>query len=262
MRLQELLEEGDLDEALRELRWLEVEAEADDTNSVLMTANLERMRLRERQQELSADQLKADKVKLTARILSIAQSLEGEIDKARNDRPQTKRCENVVVLEQQREHASLGQRHEQNTETVRDVLLLVHGIQTRAGWFEMVHQVMFTQVPCEVVPLKYDYFDIVRFLLPIGTRGVPIRKIAEEIRGVKVKYPNARLSAIAHSFGTYALIHALDDPAFELSRVILCGSILPERPRLQRYFFSTERTCVVNDYGTRDIWPVLAKCFT
>ena len=105
MRLQELLEEGDLDEALRELRWLEVEAEADDTNSVLMTANLERMRLRERQQELSADQLKADKVKLTARILSIAQSLEGEIDKARNDRPQTKRCENVVVLEQQREHA-------------------------------------------------------------------------------------------------------------------------------------------------------------
>jgi hypothetical protein len=262
MRVKELLEHGDLDEALRQLRRIEMEAGSDDTNSILMTANLERMRLRERQQELGGDQIKAEKAKLIARILSVAESLEREVWKERNDLLQTKQRDNVTVFEQQGGLASLSQRDEQNSEAVRDVLLLVHGIQTRAGWFDMVRHVMLAQVLCEVTPIKYDYFDIVRFLLPIGTRGVPIRKIAEEIRRVKMKYPNARLSAIAHSFGTYALMHALDDPTFELSRVILCGSILPERPRLQPYFFSTERTCVVNDYGTRDIWPVLAKCFT
>ena len=228
-RIKELLDLGDVDEALRELRRIEIESGSDDTNSVLMTAVLARTRLRERQQQLSVDQIESEKAKFGSRLTSIAAGLVGQ---------------------------------NRDSESVRDVLLLIHGIQSRAGWFEMVRHVMQAQLPCEVIPVKYDYFDIARFAFPIGTRRFPVRKIAEEIRRVNLKHPNARLSAIAHSFGTYALVRALDDPTFELSRVILCGSILSEQPRLQSYFLNSESARILNDYGTRDIWPVLAKCLT
>lgn len=75
--------------------------------------------------------------------------------------------------------------------TIRDVLLLVHGIHSHALWFEMVNRVMSTQVPCQVVPIKYGYFDVIQFLLPFGTRAWPIRKVREEIRKTKTKYSNA-----------------------------------------------------------------------
>jgi hypothetical protein len=234
-RLAKLVEQDDLDEAIRELNKLEERVGTDDANSILMAASLERIRLRERQRQLGAKEVEASKVKLAKRLLSIADDLEDKVETTNDGKA---------------------------SEEVTNVLLLIHGIQTRAGWFEMVRHVMSTQMRCEVVPIKYDYFDIFRFLCPIGTRGVPIRKVADEIRKVKLRYPKAKLLAIAHSFGTFALMHALSVHTLELSRVILCGSVLPESYHLQQHFLSGKQIGLVNDCGTRDVWPVLAKCST
>lgn len=57
-------------------------------------------------------------------------------------------------------------------------------------------------------------------------------------------------------------MNAIHDPSFELTRVILCGSILPEQFDIERYFYATENTEIVNDCGIHDVWPILAKCFT
>jgi hypothetical protein len=269
-RIREMLAAGSLADAIRELKSLEAVACADDTNSVLLSANLERLRWRSIRQLIAVDDLASEMQNLVDRIRSVAESLEEDIAQSRR-RETPDAGELMPAGSRSGGTPSFGTRSTSvestpettsDASTIREVLLLVHGIHTHAVWFEMVNQVMSTQVPCQVVPIKYGYFDALRFLLPFGTRGRPIQKVREEIRKTKTKYPNATISVIAHSFGTYALMHAIRDPSFELARVILCGSVLPAHFNIERYFYTTENTRIVNDCGVHDIWPIFAQCFT
>lgn len=79
-RIKELLNEGSLDEAIRELKLLELAARTDDTNSVLMSANLERMRWRSNRNLIAAGDLKNETEKLVARMRSAVESLERDIE--------------------------------------------------------------------------------------------------------------------------------------------------------------------------------------
>ena len=258
-RIRELLDEGSLEEAIRELKVLERAAATDDTNSVLMSASLERMRLRYQRNAIAAADFESGKQKLVDQIRLLVGNLERGIEDLEPNQASlaSTRSEFKTPLIT---HEVVQQSA--NSDTVREVLLLIHGIRTHAPWFAMVDQVMTAQVPCKVVPIKYGYFDVVRFLLPVGTRGLPIQKIKNEIHRTKSKYRSAQISALAHSFGTYALMHAIRDPSLELSRIILCGSVLPEEFDIERYFYATEDTGILNDCGVRDPWPVFAKCFT
>jgi esterase/lipase superfamily enzyme len=77
---------------------------------------------------------------------------------------------------------------------------------------------------------------------PFGReKSQPVQKIKDEIRGVKAKYKNARISILAHSYGTVALMHALVDPTIQVDRVILCGSIVPSNGILKDTFCSAPR---------------------
>jgi hypothetical protein len=265
--ISELLQQDALDEAVSELKQLETAAGADGSQTVVISAMLERMRRNNNLQLISNEDLNVDRNNLIIRILSIAENFEREIENrarrtVRNPAETDQVIHGTVGSSAQRTSTLEVQQKEAKSETTGDVLLLIHGIRTHAEWFATVQNVMSSQVPCQVVAIKYGYFDVVRFLWPIGIHGWPIQKVAAEIRKAKAKYPNAKISAIAHSFGTYALMHALEDPTFELDRVILCGSVLPERFNIERYFFSTEDIRIVNDSGVRDVWPVMAKCLT
>ena len=61
----------------------------------------------------------------------------------------------------------------------------------------------------EVIPIRYGYFDAFRFWLPFWTRNKPIERVYEQIRVALHKHrrshPDAKLSIIAHSFGTYII---------------------------------------------------------
>src|SRR3954471_10104571 len=87
------------------------------------------------------------------------------------------------------------------------VVLLIHGIRTQAEWQPMVRDVISVPDRIEVVPIKYDYFDAARFWFPFWTRRGPIARVEAQIRVALQKYrkihPKAKLSIIAHSFGTY-----------------------------------------------------------
>ena len=68
-----------------------------------------------------------------------------------------------------------------------------------------------------------------------------------------------RLIVIAHSFGTYATFRLLNENAdFRLFRVLLCGSIVSDHYPWHFVQPRVEET-IVNDCGTRDIWPAAAK---
>jgi hypothetical protein len=69
-------------------------------------------------------------------------------------------------------------------------------------------------------------------------------------------YQGNDVAIIAHSFGTYAITQILREvPSFRPSRIIFCGSIVPQQFRWDRIDNCPE---ILNDCGGRDIWPVLA----
>jgi len=139
------------------------------------------------------------------------------------------------------------------------VVLLVHGIRTQGEWEDMVTEILETIPDTVVYPLKYEYFDAISFWLPFGLRQGPIRELRRRINVALRINKKAKISVIAHSYGTYAIAEILEeDPNLELERLVLCGSILPRKfrwdDRLKQV--STE---VINDCGIRDIWPVMAQ---
>lgn len=143
-----------------------------------------------------------------------------------------------------------------------EVVLLIHGIRTHASWAEMVAQLIETGTNTQVIAVKYGFFDTLRFLSPFFTRRGPIKRIIREYRDARVRYPGAKISIIAHSFGTYAVAKALEEPDFELHRVIFCGSIAPNSLRVATYRAQLGDDPILNDCGTHDIYPVLAQSVT
>ena len=144
----------------------------------------------------------------------------------------------------------------------QEVILLIHGIRTFASWQPLVKRLLEEIPGTRVVPIKYGYLDAFRFWFPLRTRQAPIDDIRREIQNARAANDDSRISVIAHSFGTYAISQILlENPDLRLERLILLGSIVPRSYRWD-YVRSRLATDVVNDYGTRDIWPVLAKCLS
>ncbi|MCA0275239.1 MAG: hypothetical protein LCH86_04460 [Proteobacteria bacterium] len=148
------------------------------------------------------------------------------------------------------------------------VVLLIHGIRTAAWWQSRIAWVIEQQTAATVIPIKYGYFDILRFWCPLGLcRSGPIEKLRQQIEGVANTYKDRPLIIFAHSYGTYALTRVIDqNPFFRFDRVILCGSIVPStydwRKVHDQIKGDEKRDAVVNECGTRDIWPVLAQSIT
>lgn len=142
------------------------------------------------------------------------------------------------------------------------IVVLLHGIRTHGPWAEMVAALLREHCQVEaVVPLRYGYFDLLRFLSPVLTRRKPVERIVRELRDIRSAYPQGKISVIAHSFGTYAICQALKHPDIRLARLVLCGSIVRPDFRWDRHTAQLPAT-VLNDCGTHDIWPVFATTIT
>lgn len=142
--------------------------------------------------------------------------------------------------------------------TVREVIFLIHGIRDRAFWQSMVQRVLEEVDGVVVIPIRYGYFDVVRFWLPVITRMPPIHYAQEQIQIAKNRYRIDNYSVIAHSFGTYTISKVLQQTKdLVLNRLVLCGCIVPKDYPWEHLAGRINHE-VINDYGTRDIWPVLA----
>ncbi|MGO8900600.1 MAG: hypothetical protein ACLQU5_19960 [Isosphaeraceae bacterium] len=145
---------------------------------------------------------------------------------------------------------------------INHVVLLIHGIRTTAEWQEMVAQELNAIPGVKAIPIGYEYLDVVKFWFPVWTRRGAVRKILAKIRHARALYPKVEFSAIAHSFGTYSIFRILHEEAdIKFKRIILCGSIVSHdtpwaylQPRVEEE--------ILNDCGTRDIWPVAARAFS
>lgn len=141
------------------------------------------------------------------------------------------------------------------------IVILLHGIRTRAFWYDVAKPILSEIDGLIVKPIGYGYFNIFQFLTPLLTRRRPAKRVAKAIRNIlwEMRQQDVKVSVIAHSFGTYTIASVLEtETDIELENLILCGSVLK-----QDHDFGAVRRQVanriVNDAGARDVWPVLAK---
>ncbi len=145
----------------------------------------------------------------------------------------------------------------------RHIVALVHGIRTEAAWGELVKSVLEEHTGVTVEILRYGYFDVFRFLFPFGTRRSAIKEIQEKLQAIQFYNRDSELSIIAHSFGTYIVASILRrEPFFRAKRIVFCGSVVRRRFRWADVAHKIAAEKVLNDCGTKDIWPILAHAAT
>jgi hypothetical protein len=150
----------------------------------------------------------------------------------------------------------------------RHIVFLLHGIRTQGEWEQRTASVLESDPLIRARPIRYEFLDVVRFLLPISAfRQGPVRRIVRLIRDELSREPT-HLSIVAHSFGTFVVAKILEQESdIRFHRLIFCGSIVQDTFDWGRYGhrLGVDRDGdwqVVNDCGMRDIWPVLAMSIT
>jgi pimeloyl-ACP methyl ester carboxylesterase len=142
------------------------------------------------------------------------------------------------------------------------VVILVHGIRTRALWQNDLRNVLQNE-GFVVEPINYGYFDLVRFLIPSQPfAGTIVDDVAQQIRDILSIHKGADCSIIAHSFGTFVVARILrDHTELEFNKIIFCGSVVSHQFRFASYR-SRFKPPLINEVGTRDFWPAAAEAVT
>ncbi len=145
-----------------------------------------------------------------------------------------------------------------NVNMPSNIVVLIHGIRTYAEWQELLKSQLDDYSDIKTYPIGYGYFDAFCFWLPWIFRGVPIDRVAQKLRNIQAKHPADNIIVIAHSYGTYAISKILsDNPDIKIRRLLFCGSIIESSFRWDKLANIPCR--IINDCGSKDIWPVLAK---
>jgi DNA-binding transcriptional ArsR family regulator len=188
------------------------------------------------------------------------------------------RASELPIEDVAREMARLAQQSRppaQDTRTHATVIrrchaiVLVHGIRTQGEWAQGAIQVIESAPQFKVFPFRYEFFDVIRFLVPIDQfRLAAVKRVERLVRDTLSLEDITDVSVICHSFGTWIFSRILmrcTDIRFK--RAILCGSVIPDDFEWDRYKaqigdYPDGHGYIVNDCGIRDIWPVMAKTIT
>ena len=142
------------------------------------------------------------------------------------------------------------------------VVVLVHGIRTHGQWMTAVRSSL-ENAGFTVSTTNYGRFDAFRFWLPIPwIRRRAVRHVWTDIRRAVQMHPGKKISFIAHSYGTHIITEILKSEFdFTADRLIFCGSIVQRRFPFEQ-ISNRFQSPILNEIGTKDIWPLLAKCST
>lgn len=140
------------------------------------------------------------------------------------------------------------------------VLVLIHGIRTRAIWQEKVRALLSKNKSIHVIPIGYGYFDALKFLGRKKWRTDPIERVARELRDIRKLNGDKTIVVIAHSFGTYIISELLRDaPDIVIDRLLMCGAVVSDSYRWDVLSAGHTNKSVINEVGTKDVWPIFAR---
>jgi hypothetical protein len=140
-----------------------------------------------------------------------------------------------------------------------NVFIVLHGIRTRAeAQSKLIHSLKENN-HSDSYAIQYEFVNLFKFWVPFfAFRKGKIKRVLRDIRDLKKKYQFSEFTVFAHSFGTYVISKILEEETdLTIENLLLCGAIIPDD-----YNWSKLPNCpkvIINDCGTRDIYPVLAK---
>jgi hypothetical protein len=147
------------------------------------------------------------------------------------------------------------------------VIALVNGIRDAGAWQDTVSREL-SAPGVHVAQIRYAYHSAIRFLCPANLSKKPVSTVLRGLRNLRHEFPNAKLSIIAHSFGTYVIQQVLrEDRTLRLWKLVFCGSVADDLTDWAEFSHRVgdgmrpTKDFIVNDCGTGDIWPVLGTAF-
>lgn len=130
-----------------------------------------------------------------------------------------------VAVDRKRRHNRIKKGCEKMKTQVRPVVITVHGIRTRGEWQKRIAPkiAQYGMIP---VLLDYGYFNLFQFLMP-WSRNKLVKWLRDEVSAVQRDYPEAPISVVAHSLGTYLIARLLEEESgITFETVLLAGSII------------------------------------
>jgi predicted esterase len=118
---------------------------------------------------------------------------------------------------------------------IKDVVFVVHGIRDAGFWTQHIGRTVVARAdPVRRTEIKvfmptYGYFGMGPFLLPWNRRAKAAWFVEHYIT-TRAQFPNALISYIGHSNGTYLPVSALRQyPSVRFRHLAFAGSVLPRR---------------------------------
>ena len=145
-------------------------------------------------------------------------------------------------------------------ESVGEVVFVIHGIRDEGYWTHKIArtiQNLGKQADRKIATetSSYGYFPILQFLLP-GERRQKVQWFMNQYVEVAAQYPNATLSFVGHSHGTYLLAKSLQEyGCCNFNRVVFAGSVVRTKYDWDRFLRSGQVKAVANYVATAD-WVV------
>jgi hypothetical protein len=140
---------------------------------------------------------------------------------------------------------------------VENVVFIVHGIRDYGYWSQKIGREILrraTGTNTVILSPSYGYFPILPFLLP-GVRQEKVEWLLDKYVEVRRQYPNAKMSYVGHSNGTYLFARAMElCPMLKFHRAVFAGSVV-KCSFPWRNFLTRQVDSVINFVATSD-WVV------
>lgn len=144
--------------------------------------------------------------------------------------------------------------------SIDTAVMIVHGIRDYGYWTKRLAGVIKDRAremnrQCRTVTSSYGFFPMGPFVSPAGRRQ-RVEWFLDQYVQARSRYPNADISFVGHSNGTYLLAGALKAcPAVRFDRVVFAGSVVRTNYEWDDILDRGQVKHVLNYVATRD-WVV------
>lgn len=137
-----------------------------------------------------------------------------------------------------------------------NLVITVHGIRTFGQWQVRLARLIRDADPAtRIENYRYGYFSVLAFLLP-PFRWLATKRFRKALRSIVSRNPGARISIVAHSFGTHIVAWGLRGLRLgerpKVHTILLAGSVLKSDFPWSDLQDDDTLYRVVNDCGTHD----------
>jgi len=140
-------------------------------------------------------------------------------------------------------------------------VIILHGIRSYAEWADEISDEL-RKNGFYVKVVRYGNFPLFKFYFGKFFEKRIITNFYKKYKEISRDYPSLRISIICHSYGSFVVSRALESyNDFNIDKLIIAGGIIPSDFDWKQFHLDSRIFRVLNECGSKDIWPVLASKF-